>query len=263
MNAHFSDEQLVGYVHRTLTDADRETMDGHLNACIICRARLEEAESLQRRIRYDLTADIKAVAPSAAMRFSDIAPRLTRRNRWETLRVPTVQLFPAAAAVIAVAGLAITVVGLVFGLDRTSAVADTPPNVTFPMLACACFAATILSSHRLQRWSPRLLLVYTIAFVLWLGTAVVGLQVITTLLDLLTWMLHMNISSASAILASWSLIPLSVMWIALVVGGGEFHFKHVGRSESWVLFGLTVAMQALILSIPLLATWVNYPLVWR
>jgi hypothetical protein len=29
MNTHLTDEQLAGYVHRTLTDADRETMNGH------------------------------------------------------------------------------------------------------------------------------------------------------------------------------------------------------------------------------------------
>jgi len=263
VNTHLTDEQLVGYVHYTLTDAGRETMDRHLRICASCRARLDGFESLQRRIRYQLAADIRATAPSTAMRFSAIAPRLTHRNRRDRLQTQAARILPSVAVLSAGAGLAATIAGLFYALGRRAAVTDSPPDVSFPMLACICFAATIMGGHRVRNWSPRRVLLKILAFVLWLGTAIVGLQVIVTLLDLLTWMLHMNVSSSSAVLASWALIPLGVGWIALVVGGGEYHYRHWGQRESWVLFAFTVALQALILCIPLLAHWVNLPPVWR
>jgi WD40 repeat protein len=40
MNAHLSEDQLIGYVYRTLADAQRETMDLHLGTRSECRARL-------------------------------------------------------------------------------------------------------------------------------------------------------------------------------------------------------------------------------
>jgi phosphoglycerol transferase MdoB-like AlkP superfamily enzyme len=131
------------------------------------------------------------------------------------------------------------------------------------MFACGCFVVSLVGGYRIQKGTARFVLTYLLAFALWLGTALVGLQVIVIILDLITWALHMNVSSRSAIAASWTLIPLGVAWVALVVGGGEYHFRHLGRRRSWLLFGFTVLVEALILCVPLLATWANSPMVWR
>lgn len=42
-------------------------------------------------------------------------------------------------------------------------------------------------------------------------------------------------------------IILGVIWIALVMGGGEYHHKYVGRRRSWRLFTRTIAVQLAIL----------------
>ncbi len=67
MNGHLSAEQLVAYIHQTLDDARREAMDQHLADCSHCRARPPDDESLQRRIRRDLLADLRAARPSPRM----------------------------------------------------------------------------------------------------------------------------------------------------------------------------------------------------
>ncbi len=54
MKNHLSNEQLIGYVHQTLTDAEREEIDRHLAECAQCRGILADHESVQRRIRYGL-----------------------------------------------------------------------------------------------------------------------------------------------------------------------------------------------------------------
>ena len=81
MSIHLSDAQLIGYVHHTLTDAQREAMDRHLATCPRCRAHLAGHEALQRRIRHSLRADLRAVHPSPRMNLAAIAPRLKRPGK--------------------------------------------------------------------------------------------------------------------------------------------------------------------------------------
>ena len=54
MSKHLNEDQLTSYVYRTLTDAQRETMDIHLGTCQDCRARLPEHKALHRRARYSI-----------------------------------------------------------------------------------------------------------------------------------------------------------------------------------------------------------------
>ncbi len=125
MNTHLHDPQLIGYVHFTLTDAERETMDGHLRDCALCRARLETFESLERRVRYELSADIKSALPPSTMTFSAIAPRLERQSWWDRLRIPSDQLLPGAAASAALAGLAVALISVLYALGWSDARAET------------------------------------------------------------------------------------------------------------------------------------------
>ena len=59
MSHHLNDEKLSGHIHHTLTDAEREAIDQHLTTCPTCRAHLDDHGGLQRRIRYDLSADLR------------------------------------------------------------------------------------------------------------------------------------------------------------------------------------------------------------
>jgi multiple sugar transport system substrate-binding protein len=85
MNNHLTQEQLIGYIHHTLTDAEREELDQHLASCAQCRALLTEHETTQRRIRYDLAGGLKKVQPSNKMSFSAISTNLKRRRGWPFL----------------------------------------------------------------------------------------------------------------------------------------------------------------------------------
>ena len=174
MSDHLNDAQLAGYVHYTLTDAERETMDAHLNTCTHCRACLDEYDALQRRIRYSLAGDIKAVSPPSGMSFAAIAPRLQHPGWWERLRLPSGRFLPGTTALAALAGLAVALVGLFQSLGWSSAEATTIPRNPLPVLACGCFAVTVMGNYSWRSWPVRLLLMRTLALVLWIGTAIVG-----------------------------------------------------------------------------------------
>jgi hypothetical protein len=249
MNNHLNDEQLIGYVHYTLTDAERETMDEHMKVCVDCRARMAKYEALQRRIRYSLSADIKAVSPSPAMSFAAIAPRL-QRHRWrDGFRFPVGELLPGAAALAALAGLTVALISLIQGLGwSSSGDTATSPSNPLPVLACGFFAVTLMGNHSWRSLPPApMMLSRALAFILWIGTAIIGLQVIVVILDLILWLSARGFSTNIAVIGIW---PLGIAWIALVVGGGEYHYRNVGQRRSWRLFGWTVVIQLLILVLP-------------
>jgi hypothetical protein len=239
MSDHLSDEQLTGYVHYTLTDAERETMDAHLKTCAHCRARLGEFEALQRRIRYSLASDIKTISPPSGL---------------------SGQFLPGTTALAALAGLAVALVGLLQNLGWSSAEATTIPRNPLPVLACGCFAVTVMGNFGSRAWPVRLLLMRTLALVLWIGTAIVGLQVIVVVMDLLMWLASLGLSAGVVVLSIW---PLCIVWIALVVGGGEYHYQRLGQRSSWRLFGWTIAVELLILMLPyVLGIWFVLPRFW-
>jgi hypothetical protein len=42
-------------------------------------------------------------------------------------------------------------------------------------------------------------------------------------------------------------IILAILWIGVVIGGAEYHYKRVGRPDSWKLFSRTLAVELSIL----------------
>lgn len=42
-------------------------------------------------------------------------------------------------------------------------------------------------------------------------------------------------------------IILAILWIGVVIGGAEYHYKRVGRPDSWKLFSRTLAIELSIL----------------
>jgi hypothetical protein len=112
MSAHLHDAQLSGYIHHTLTDAQREVMDQHLATCPHCRARLAGHEALQKRIRHELLADLRAINPPPRMTLAAIRPRPRRSRALAVLRRCCRQLFPGVAALATVAVQAIILLAL-------------------------------------------------------------------------------------------------------------------------------------------------------
>jgi hypothetical protein len=242
---HLNAEQLVGYVHYTLTDAERETMDEHLARCAACRARLAECEALERRIRYALSADIRTAALPSSMTFAAIAPRLQRRSWLGSLRAGVAS---SAVGMAALAGLAVALVSFFQGLQRSGVPVAQPVGNPLPLLASFCLGAAVVANYGLQPSLPsRWLLARVLALVLWAGTALVGLEAIVVVLDVLG---SLFAGTALPGLVALAVLPLGMAWIALAVGGGEYHFRHVGRRRSWRLFAWTVAVELMILALP-------------
>ena len=246
MKDHLNKDQLIGYIYRTLADAERESMDDHLIGCQQCRARLAYHETLHRRIHHELRTALKSAEPASQMSFAAIGPRLKRRSSagWGQ------SLFSGATATVTLAGLAIALVSLwqvvAPWLDGAFPLTVGP----LPALATFCFALTVIGQFEWRSTAPRRFMFSAgLAFLLWLGTAVVGLQVIIVIWDLFMWgFVQFGGSAQTAVgLSGLVLVLTSLIYIAIVVGGGEYHYKRIGQLGSWLLFGWTVAAELLLL----------------
>jgi outer membrane protein assembly factor BamB len=115
MNNHLSNDQLIGYIHQTLTDAEREEIDRHLGECAQCRGILSEHEAMQRRIHYGLMSDLRKAQPSAQMSFAAIAPGLKRGGGlsllWTIVEQPLSGAVALAMLIALVSGLFFMFIG--------------------------------------------------------------------------------------------------------------------------------------------------------
>jgi outer membrane protein assembly factor BamB len=116
MNHHVSDDQLVGYIHQTLTDAEREEIDRHVAECAQCRGMLGDHEAVQRRIAYGLANDLKKVRPPSSMSFATISPRLRRFRGVAALWLAVDRPLTAAATLTL---FTLLMVGVILILTRT------------------------------------------------------------------------------------------------------------------------------------------------
>jgi LCP family protein required for cell wall assembly len=83
---HLSDPDLIAYVHRQLSDADRESFDQHLEACLDCRRRLVDHADFRRRLGDELNHQLARVRP--ATDWSAIAPRVRKPRTGRRFRRP-------------------------------------------------------------------------------------------------------------------------------------------------------------------------------
>lgn len=115
------------------------------------------------------------------------------------------------------------------------------------------------SSPKLEQKSSTAVL----TFILWLLTAVLGIQVIIVTREMLFSLfsrftvisqsgyeafLQANTAGAAGI---FLIIILSVLWIAAVIGGGEYYYRHVGQPSSWRLLTRILAVEISILLLAL------------
>ncbi len=52
-------------------------------------------------------------------------------------------------------------------------------------------------------------------------------------------------------LRTFLVFPLAILWLAMVVGGGEYHYKSFGQPRSWRLFARTIAVEVSIFALAL------------
>ncbi len=257
MKNHISEEALMGYVQHTLTDARREEIDQHLMSCAGCRARLDDHQACQRRIRQDLAADLGRVTPSSRMTFGSVAGDLAHaadvssRRRWWPVASP--QVLSAAAAL---GGLALSVMTLVVGIHWAkisfwSMPVDVSNPTPLPVVACFLFSIPVLSNYR-EKGSllQSRLLTYGVTVLLWLGTALVGLYELFVMRELL-YRIYVVLGGrdpgVAAALGVWGVLLLALVWIGAFIGGAEYHYQHVGERRSWRLFGWTIVVEVAIL----------------
>ena len=97
-----------------------------------------------------------------------------------------------------------------------------------------------------------------ITFILWAVTAVVGLVEILVVRRIVErgymrlWGDSSRGSYWTAVnLGMWATLILALIYIAFVIGTGEYHRSKVGQRSSWKLFGWTIAIELLILLLSL------------
>jgi len=99
-----------------------------------------------------------------------------------------------------------------------------------------------------------------LAFVLWIVTGALGLVEIWIIRQMMLRVYARFFAEEAArgdvywgsiALGNWLVFILAIVWIALVIGGGEYHVKYVGKPKSWRLFARTIAVQLSILFLAL------------
>ena len=128
MSNHLTDEQLINYAYRTLSDTQREMTDFHLTRCPQCRARLAEHETLQRRIRYSIMDRHRQTSPSAQMTFAAIAPRLKRSRRLIMFWKQSNQILYGAVTIVVLVILAVGLIALLGNIGINLPLTTTEGN---------------------------------------------------------------------------------------------------------------------------------------
>jgi predicted anti-sigma-YlaC factor YlaD len=247
MNDHMKDDEFVAYIHRTLTDDQREGMDKHLLDCPSCRGQLSEHEGFQNRVRYNLLADLKAVSTPEGMRFRTIAPQLKRRRSLAALLQPV--LF-GVNSIVAVIGVAIAFLGSFESIREFLSGSTQISTTSLPLVASFLFAVPVVGNYLESRVvKPRVILSIILSVILWLGTALVGLQNILDIRKI--FIIGMaRLGGGPVLTESLSIFVVFIsgmLWIALVIGGGEYHYRRIGQPSSWRTFAWTIAGQVGIL----------------
>lgn len=127
---HLNDTELIAYVHRQLSDADRESFDRHLDDCLECRRRLVDHADFRRRLGEGLSQRLSRTGP--ATDWSTIAPRVhkprARRLVLPARRALYASLTAVYAVVLLVGGIFLYIVIRDLVRDQqTVSLVDRPP----------------------------------------------------------------------------------------------------------------------------------------
>lgn len=249
--SHLTPDHLAGYLYQTLDDATRESMDAHLTACPICRAKLNEQKNLQRAIANELNATLSQARPSSRMTFSAIAAKIGPRSATNLLWERFTGNAPVAFAL---AGVALAFAGVIRQIIARGSLPIQEMG-TYPTLAC--FFLMLVSVGQFDKAlsiRPRFLLMAGLAFILWLGSALIGVLNILVIQDLTIYaaLLAGSGKTQATPIAMFSVLLAAILYIIVVVGGGEYHYRHIGQPNSWKVFSITLLAQLFILILPYL-----------
>ena len=250
--SHILSDDLLGYIYQTLDDAQRETINAHLVDCPTCRANLETEKIRQRKIKNELQSNLKSVSPSKQMNFASIAPQLETRghlfNIWPRLAI-------SLPVTLAFVGLLFSLTGLWRILQANLLSIPNQSIGALPTLACFfLILASVEQFDRSLSIRPRYAIMALIAFILWLGTAFIGLLNLIVVRDL-TITLVISLGGGAKLAAPISIIAIMIsviIYIGVIIGFAEYHYKNLGQPNSWKLFSVTLLVQLIILRLPYL-----------
>jgi hypothetical protein len=127
-------ELLPWLVNGTLAGAERDAVEQHARACIVCRRELKEQQQLHAAMRARRTADVSAEAGFDRLE-RDLDPAVQSRRRWRQ-RYATIAPFAVSAA----AGIAVLAILLWFTplpeleVDGRYSTLATPSTTATPLL---------------------------------------------------------------------------------------------------------------------------------
>jgi hypothetical protein len=250
---HLTQKDLAGHTNNTLDDAHREIMDAHLLECQICRANLSAHQDLQRQISNQLNAVLKSASPSSQMNFDAVSLQMQTQyseiNFWPRLA----GLAPAALALV---GLFLAIFGL-WQAVTTRVIFSSSTQSLEALPTLSCFFLILASVGQFDHTSlhqVRFFFTWALTLILWLGSIVIGLLNLIAIRDLaIMAVMAFNGSAADAILIAIIAVLIgAIIFIGIVIGGGEYHYRNIGQPASWKLFTLTLMGQLLLLIIPYL-----------
>ena len=123
MSNHFTDQEINGYIHRTLSDVQRETMLAHANRCEQCHLRLRHAEQWRREIANNLDMELRYARPSSDMQFSQIQGEISRKRKFAFFRFHSFQMVGT------VGKFALAILGIAFAMTMFSSASQGAPLV--------------------------------------------------------------------------------------------------------------------------------------
>ncbi|NBD36082.1 MAG: hypothetical protein GVY30_08790 [Chloroflexi bacterium] len=100
------------------------------------------------------------------------------------------------------------------------------------------------------------------ALMLWIATAALGFLALPRALDVLLRLyagfwgdygFYGRTYRTAVVLRQLLVLPLSMIVIAAIVGGAEYHYRHIGEPASWRFFAQTLGAE---LAIFLMATFI-------
>ena len=123
MSNHLTDKELNGYIHRTLTDVQRETMAFHVERCDLCRSRLQAVEAIHNQIGNELGMELRYKRPSANLGFAPIQKKIGRKRKFAFMRHHALRMTGT------VGKFALAVLGIAFAMTMFSVAGRGEPLV--------------------------------------------------------------------------------------------------------------------------------------
>ena len=247
---HLNQDQIIGYTYQMLSDAEREVFDKHLVDCPACRAQLTASEHLQQNIENALKGEINGKNPPPEMAFRQISPQLKRQNRhWQRFSTG----MPLVAATL---GLILTLFGVwSYFVDSNALIANPGKPFLTPFSALGGFFFMFVSMDQYDRSfniRPRFVFAIILSLLLWIGSSLLGLLNIIVIRDLTIAAVLFSGGNAegAGVVAIITTILAAMVLIGVIIGGAEYHYKHIGQPSSWKLYVWTISIQLLIMILP-------------